>query len=93
MKSLQMEQKVGWRKNVAINLWPLTWCIRRLHALRLLRIASFFSLNSFSFTTPTHDQYTTQVPLSHPSLYSCLLNTAMTITFQRPSVTISDVKS
>jgi len=58
MKSLQMEQKVGWRKNVAMNLWPLTWCILRLHALRRLRIASFFSLNSFSFTAPEYDQYT-----------------------------------
>ena len=51
MNSRHIEQKVGCRKNVAINLCPLTWWIRRLHALRRLCITPSFSLNSFSFGT------------------------------------------
>lgn len=34
MNSRQCEQKVGWRKNVAMNLWPFTWWTRLLIAPR-----------------------------------------------------------
>lgn len=34
MNSRQWEQKVGWRRKVAMNLCPLTWCTRRRMAPR-----------------------------------------------------------
>lgn len=34
MNSLQWLQKVGWRRKVAMNLCPLTWCTRRRMAPR-----------------------------------------------------------
>ena len=49
MKSWQCEQNVGWRRNVDMNLWPLTWWTRLLTAPRLLCIAFSRTLNTFSF--------------------------------------------
>ncbi len=43
-----MEQKVGWRKNVVMNLCPLTWCTRRRSAPRRWCSSPFFSLNTRS---------------------------------------------
>jgi hypothetical protein len=48
INSRQWEQKVGWRRNVAMNLWPFTWCTRRLMAPRLL-FKPCLSLNSRGF--------------------------------------------
>ena len=44
INSLQIEQNVGCLKNVAMNLWPLTWWTRRFRALRRLCIKPSFSL-------------------------------------------------
>jgi len=44
MKSRHIEQNVGWRKYVAINLCPFTWCTRRRIApCRLCKGPSFSS--------------------------------------------------
>lgn len=48
INSRQWEQKVGWRRNVAMNLWPFTWCTRLLMAPRL-RLNPCLSLNSRGF--------------------------------------------
>ena len=49
IKSRHNEQKVGCLKNMAMNLWPFTWCTRRRMApLRLLSMPSLFSLNTLS---------------------------------------------
>lgn len=45
IKSRQCEQKVGCRRKVAMNLWPLTWCTLRRIAPRL-RLKPWRSLNS-----------------------------------------------
>ena len=56
MNSRQMEQKVGCLKNVAMNLWPLTWCTRRFSAPRRLCIGPSFSLNILSFGNSVNRQ-------------------------------------
>ena len=49
IKSLQWEQNVGCRKNVAMNLCPLTWWTRRRMAPRR-RFKPWRSLNSRGFS-------------------------------------------
>ena len=49
IKSRQSEQKVGWRRRVAMNLCPLTWCtLLRIAPRRRLSRPSF-SLKTLSF--------------------------------------------
>lgn len=48
INSRQWEQKVGWRRKVAINLCPFTWCTRRRMAPRRL-LKPCRSLNSLGF--------------------------------------------